>query len=69
MKPILLANDPLNLNDESGVLPTRLINIAFEESFFGKEDLELKGKLKARASGYSCAMSSSLSAGYSREAV
>ena len=43
MKIILLANDPLNLNDESGVLPTRFIKIAFEQSFLDKEDVELRG--------------------------
>ena len=51
MKIILLANDPLNLNDESGVLPTRFIKIAFEQSFLDKEDVELRGKLRAELPG------------------
>ena len=51
MKIILLANDPLNLNDESGVLPTRFINIAFEESFLDREDLELRDKLRLELPG------------------
>jgi putative DNA primase/helicase len=51
MKPILLANDPPNLNDESGVLPTRFIKIAFGQSFLDKEDVELPKKLRKELSG------------------
>ena len=51
MKPVLLANDPPNLNDESGVLPTRFIKIAFGQSFLDKEDAELPRKLRKELSG------------------
>jgi putative DNA primase/helicase len=51
MKIILLANDPPNLNDESGVLPTRFIKIAFKESFLDREDVELPAKLRKELSG------------------
>jgi putative DNA primase/helicase len=51
MKIVLLANDPPNLNDESGVLPTRFIKIAFGQSFLDREDAELPRKLKKELSG------------------
>jgi phage/plasmid-associated DNA primase len=46
-----ISNDILNFQDESGVLPTRLINNQFDVSFLNREDVELKDKLEAELPG------------------
>jgi putative DNA primase/helicase len=40
-----------NLNDASGVLPSRFIKLHFPVSFYGREDVNLRGKLEAELSG------------------
>jgi putative DNA primase/helicase len=47
----LLANDPPNLNDSSGVLPLRFIKLLFQVSFLGREDVDLRAKLAAELPG------------------
>jgi putative DNA primase/helicase len=51
LKLWLLANDPPNLNDTSGVLPLRFIKLLFTESFLGREDVDLRAKLAAELPG------------------
>jgi putative DNA primase/helicase len=51
LKMWLLANDPPNLNDASGVLPLRFIKLLFRESFLGREDVDLRAKLAAELPG------------------
>jgi D5-like protein len=48
---ILISNEVPNLNDVSGVLPSRFIKIAFNVSFFGREDVDLRGKLAGELPG------------------
>ena len=50
-KIILTSNVVPNFNDASGVLPTRFIKLLFRESFAGREDVNLRGKLAAELSG------------------
>ena len=50
-KLTFISNDILNFQDESGVLPTRLINNEFGVSFLNREDIELKDKLEAELPG------------------
>jgi len=51
LKLILISNEVLNLNDASGVLPSRFIKIRFGVSFFGREDVNLRRKLEDELSG------------------
>ncbi len=51
LKLMLISNEVPNLNDSSGVLPSRFIKLHFPVSFFGKEDVNLKDKLRAELSG------------------
>jgi putative DNA primase/helicase len=50
-KIILTSNEVVNFNDESGVLPTRFIKLAFRKSFAGREDVDLRDKLAAELPG------------------
>jgi putative DNA primase/helicase len=50
-KIILTSNEVVNFNDESGVLPTRFIKLAFRKSFAGHEDINLRDKLAAELPG------------------
>jgi putative DNA primase/helicase len=49
MKITLVSNEVPNLNDQ--ILPTKFIKIAFNVSFFGREDLNLEKKLTAELPG------------------
>jgi putative DNA primase/helicase len=51
LKLMLISNEVPNLNDSSGVLPSRFIKLHFPVSFYGKEDVNLKDKLRAELSG------------------
>jgi putative DNA primase/helicase len=51
LKLMLISNEVPNLNDASGVLPSRFIKVRFAKSFFGREDVNLRGKLAAELSG------------------
>src|SRR5262249_55043381 len=51
MKVIVISNDPPNLNDSQGVLPSRFIKLSFPRSFFGKEDVYLRSKLEGELPG------------------
>jgi putative DNA primase/helicase len=51
LKLTVIANEVLNLNDASGVLPSRFIKLPFGVSFFGREDVNLRGKLERELSG------------------
>jgi putative DNA primase/helicase len=50
-KIMLISNEVPNLNDSSGVLPSRFEKAHFSESFFGREDVNLEAKLAAELSG------------------
>jgi putative DNA primase/helicase len=50
-KLMLISNEVPNLNDSGGVLPSRFIKLRFGVSFFGREDVELRGKLEAELPG------------------
>jgi len=50
-KVIVISNEVPNLNDGSGVLPTRFVKVVFGQSFFGREDVDLKAKLEAELPG------------------
>jgi phage/plasmid-associated DNA primase len=49
LKLTLISNEVLNFNDTT--LPWRFIKISFTQSFFGKEDVDLREKLAAEISG------------------
>ncbi|MHC2662562.1 DNA primase family protein [Bradyrhizobium diazoefficiens] len=51
VKLMLISNEVPNLNDSSGVLPSRFIKLHFPVSFYGKEDVDLKDKLRGELSG------------------
>ena len=51
LKLILISNEVPNLNDTQGILPSRFIKVKFTQSFFGKEDVDLRKKLEAELSG------------------
>ena len=51
LKLMLISNEVPNLNDTSGVLPTRFIKLHFPVSFYGREDVDLKDKLRNELSG------------------
>ena len=40
LKMMLISNEVPNLNDTSGVLPSRFVKLKFTKSFFGQEDPE-----------------------------
>jgi putative DNA primase/helicase len=49
MKIVVISNEVPNLND--GVLPGRFIKVWFNESFCGREDVELRSKLEGELPG------------------
>jgi putative DNA primase/helicase len=51
LKVTVISNEAPNLNDASGVLPSRLIKLPFRVSFFGREDVNLWAKLEKELSG------------------
>src|SRR5262249_51421727 len=51
LKVILISNEVPNLNDAGGVLPSRFLKLHFERSFYGREDMDLKGKLEGELGG------------------
>ena len=51
IKMLLISNEIPNLNDTSGVLPSRFIKIHFGISFFGREDASLRPALTAELPG------------------
>ena len=50
-KIIITTNELLNLQDAGGVLITRFIVLEFKQSFFGREDVNLREKLEAELPG------------------
>ncbi len=51
IKLTLISNEVPNLNDPGGVLPSRFIKLHFPVSFYGREDPDLRAKLRAELSG------------------
>lgn len=51
LKLLLISNEIPNLNDTSGVLPSRFIKVHFSKSKYGQEDPNLRGKLSGELSG------------------
>jgi putative DNA primase/helicase len=51
LKLMIVSNEVPNLNDASGVLPSRFIKLHFPVSFYGREDVDLRTKLEAELSG------------------
>jgi putative DNA primase/helicase len=51
LKIMLISNEVPNLNDASGVLPSRFIKLRFVKSFFDREDPYLRSKLEAELPG------------------
>ena len=51
LKLMLISNEVPNLNDASGVLPSRFLKLNFPVSFYGREDVNLQSKLNAELSG------------------
>jgi putative DNA primase/helicase len=51
LKLTVISNEVPNLNDSSGVLPSRFVKIRFSVSFFGREDVNLRAKLEAELPG------------------
>jgi len=51
LKLVVMSNEVPNLNDGSGVLPSRFVKIVFGVSFFGREDVNLRDKLEAELPG------------------
>ena len=51
LKLMLISNEVPNLNDASGVLPSRFLKLRFSKSFFGQEDPFLRDKLRAELPG------------------
>jgi putative DNA primase/helicase len=51
IKMMLISNEVPNLNDSSQVLPSRFVKLRFSESFFGREDVNLRSKLDAELPG------------------
>jgi putative DNA primase/helicase len=50
-KLMMISNEIPNLNDASGVLPSRFIKLRFGVSFFGREDVNLRDRLSGELSG------------------
>jgi putative DNA primase/helicase len=48
---MIVSNEVPNLNDASGVLPSRFIKLPFPVSFYGREDVNLRDKLASELSG------------------
>jgi putative DNA primase/helicase len=48
---MLMSNDSPAFTDASGALAGRMVYAAFEHSFYGREDLELEGRLMAELPG------------------
>jgi putative DNA primase/helicase len=51
IKLVLISNEPLNLNDPTGVLPTRWVHLNFQNSFADNPDIYLKEKLIGELGG------------------
>jgi putative DNA primase/helicase len=51
IKFIILSNEPPNLQDAGGVLASRFIKMEFRETFWGREDPNLREKLEAELPG------------------
>jgi putative DNA primase/helicase len=51
LKLMLISNEIPSLNDSTGALPSRFIKLKFGVSFFGREDIDLLGKLEAELPG------------------
>ena len=51
IKLTLISNEVPNLNDPGGVLPSRFIKLHFPVTFFGREDPDLRAKLRAELPG------------------
>ncbi|MHC2466700.1 DNA primase family protein [Bradyrhizobium embrapense] len=51
LKLMIVSNEVPNLNDPTGVLPSRFIKLPFPVSFYGREDVNLRAKLEAELSG------------------
>jgi putative DNA primase/helicase len=51
MKVIITSNEVPNLQDASGVLPSRFIKLDFGQSFWGKEDIRLRDELTTELPG------------------
>lgn len=51
IKLTLISNEVPNLNDPGGVLPSQFIKLHFPVSFFGREDPDLRVKLRGELSG------------------
>jgi putative DNA primase/helicase len=51
LKLMLISNEVPNLNDSSGVLPSRFLKLNFPVSFFGREDVNLQSKLDRELPG------------------
>jgi putative DNA primase/helicase len=51
LKLMAISNEPPNLNDSSGVLPSRFMKLHFGVSFYDREDIELGNKLSRELSG------------------
>jgi putative DNA primase/helicase len=48
---LITTNDLPRINDASGTLPSRFVLLRMTESFYGREDLDLKEKLRAELPG------------------
>ena len=51
MKVIITSNEVPNLQDAGGVLASRFIKLEFKESFWGREDVNLRDQLEAELPG------------------
>jgi putative DNA primase/helicase len=51
LKLVVISNEVPNLNDSSGVLPSRFEKVRFGVSFYGREDVNLRSKLEAELPG------------------
>jgi putative DNA primase/helicase len=51
LKLMLISNEVPNLNDPSGVLPSRFVKVHFSKSFYGREDVSLRDRLCGELSG------------------
>lgn len=51
LKLMAISNEVPNLNDSSGVLPSRFLKLHFPVSFYGREDIDLQVKLRTELSG------------------
>jgi putative DNA primase/helicase len=51
MKVIITSNEVPNLQDAGGVLQTRFIKLEFKNSFYGREDIQLRDELAAELPG------------------